>query len=339
MLNPLLDRYDTVLLDMDGVITSEEVYWNASALSVYELLHSKNYFGEQELDPIILMEKLPEIRADIFAGDKTIKMLKNKGVNNNWDMAWIVLTGALFLDTTDFSAVYAWAQELPSVEDGMFLCISEILEKLGFSKEDAMHHQGVWDKIQFAFQEWFLGSQQIEKYWHAPAIQPGKPGLSFRESPLVDREKLLRLFAEIAETKRLGIGTGRPRVEAETPLDAWGAMPYFTKDAIVTYDELEALAKKTPGVSYAKPHPYMFLRGVFGADYPSEDLLSGNYDKARCAKTLVIGDAACDLFSAKNAGCDFAAVLTGIQGENARGFFEENNADYILRDILELLQS
>ena len=339
MLNPLLDRYDIVLLDMDGVITSEEVYWNAAALSVYELLHSKNYYGKESLDPAALMEKLPEIRADIFTEDKTIKVLKNKGVNNNWDLAWIVLTGAKHLDTTDFSLVYSWAQELPDVENGMFAFVSEILEKLGFSKEDAMHHSGLWDKIQFAFQEWFLGSEQIEKYWHAPAIQPGKPGLSFSEKPLVNQEKLLRLFSEIAETKRLGIGTGRPRVEAETPLISWKAMPYMTRDSIVTYDELEALAKKNPGTSYAKPHPYMFLRGVFGYDHPTEDLMAGRYDKSRCAKTLVIGDAACDLFAAKNAGCDFAAVLTGVQGEAARGFFEENNADYILRDILELLQS
>ena len=38
---PFLEKYDTILFDMDGVITSEEMYWKAAALIVHEFLHSK----------------------------------------------------------------------------------------------------------------------------------------------------------------------------------------------------------------------------------------------------------------------------------------------------------
>ena len=64
-----------------------------------------------------------------------------------------------------------------------------------------------------------------------------------------------------------------------------------------------------------------------------------NYDKEPCKKTLVIGDAGCDLFAAKAAGCDFLAVLTGISGESARAYFLQEGADYVLSNILELLES
>ncbi|MGN1058809.1 MAG: HAD family hydrolase, partial [Clostridia bacterium] len=117
----------------------------------------------------------------------------------------------------------------------------------------------------------------------------------------------------------------------------------FTPDAIVTYQDVQAaqaaLGDTMPGITLTKPHPYMFLKGVFGNAVSDADLAAGRFDPAPCAKTLVIGDAACDLFAAKQAGCDFAAVLTGIDGENARDFFKQEKADYILHNILELLES
>ncbi len=332
-----LERYDTILFDMDGVITSEQVYWNAAALTVYELLHSKLYYGTSEIDPQALMENPFQVRAEIFLQDTVITAIKNKGVNNNWDLAWLTAAGGLCLKTTDFAQIGQWLTGLPKVEEGMFDHVSESLfQKADLSEENARHHGGLWTKCLLSFQEWFLGNELAQKVWDASALQPGKTGLSFGEQPIVDKEKLLALLSRLAETKGLGIGTGRPRIEAETPLKTWGAYQYFDPDAIVTYDELSELQSQNPGVSYAKPHPYMFLRGVFGKTISSEDLLQGKFDKEKCKRTLVIGDAACDLLAAKNAGCNFLAVLTGIQGEGAREFFEENGADYILRDVLEL---
>ena len=41
-----LDKYDTVIFDMDGVITSEQNYWNCAALTVWEYL---NYNSGQKI--------------------------------------------------------------------------------------------------------------------------------------------------------------------------------------------------------------------------------------------------------------------------------------------------
>ena len=170
-----------------------------------------------------------------------------------------------------------------------------------------------------------------------------KSGLTYGEEPIVDKEKLLTLFSLLGASKRLGIGTGRPRVEAITPLTRWGAMDFVDKDTIITYQDVHeaqtALQKENPGLSLTKPHPYVFLRGVFQSSLRDEDLIAGLYDKEKCRKTLVVGDALCDLLAAKAAGCDFAAVLTGIDGEMARSYFEAEKADYILHNILELLES
>ncbi len=343
MLHALLDRYDTVLLDMDGVITSEQVYWNSAALTVWELLFSKQHFGTEDIDPKELTNRLKELRSLVFLDDAVIRFLKNKGVNNNWDLSWVIVAGALFLNTRDFSAIFDWIRILPDVKNGLYAAVTDALLFSGMAEEYAVQYGGLWKTNQLVFQEWFLGSELFPKYWNSPSLLAGKPGLTFSEEPLVEKEPLIRLLSEIAETKRLGIGSGRPRIEAENPLRSWGVYNLFEKDAIVTYNDVmdaqEEVSKQLDGASLSKPHPFMFLRGVFGTKHTTAELLDGQFDSVPCKKTLVIGDAGCDLFSAKSAGCDFLAVLTGIDGENARGYFEENGADYILHNILDLLES
>ena len=344
-LKPFLAGYDTILLDLDGVVTGEEVYWNTAALTVWELLFSKQYFGtEKDFDASGVFSRLPEIRKRVFCDDAVIKTVKTRGVNNNWDLAWLVTSGSLILQTHNFEAVYDWLKKLPDTAAEMFAAVAEQLcAALSMPSEEAAHQGGFWRKLQFCFQEWFLGSELFPLYWEQPTMQAGKPGLTFGEEPIVDKEKLLALFALLAENKRLGIGTGRPRVEMQNPLKRWNALSYFTPEAIVTHNEVQKaqqeLRRKMPDIVLTKPHPYIFLKGIFGDLVPDEKLVSGDFDKAPCKKTLVIGDAACDLLAAKAAGCDFLAVLTGVDGENARSYFEKEKAEYILHNILELLES
>ena len=48
-----LDKYDTVIFDMDGVITSEQNYWNCAALTVWEYL---NYNSGQKINAAECMQ-------------------------------------------------------------------------------------------------------------------------------------------------------------------------------------------------------------------------------------------------------------------------------------------
>ena len=47
-------------------------------------------------------------------------------------------------------------------------------------------------------------------------------------------------------------------------------------------------------------------------------------------EVLVVGDSLADLLAARQMGCQFAAVLTGLSGKDARSDFEKHEADYIL---------
>ena len=343
-LAPFMKKYDTVLFDMDGVITSEESYWNIAAMTVVEQLHSKHYFGAEEIDTKYYMAHIRDMRETVFCNDRTIKLVKNRGVNSNWDLAYLVLGAALILGTdTDFEAVYAY---LKALDEDVFQMYDHIGHELArILKKPFSHTERLgpfWTGVTYCFQEWFLGDDLFPEVWGVDCVQTGKSGLMFAEQPIVDKDRLITLFRLLNEAgMRVGIGTGRPRVEAVGVLKQWDALRFFAPDAVIDYthvtdaeSHLRSLGQDT---ALTKPHPYMFLKGIFGSGYPDEKIAAGVYDKKRCATVLVVGDAGADLYAAFAAGCDFAAVLTGIQKQEARPFFEREHATYILNDVLELM--
>lgn len=84
-----------IIFDMDGVITSEERYWDAAALTVWELLFSGNYLG---LKPLAMLppfktdpsaQEIASVRRVVFCEDKVISFFKRQAVNSNWDLAFL----------------------------------------------------------------------------------------------------------------------------------------------------------------------------------------------------------------------------------------------------------
>ena len=58
-----LDKYDTVIFDMDGVITSEQNYWNCAALTVWEYL---NYNSGQKINAAECMQNILRNTTAVF---------------------------------------------------------------------------------------------------------------------------------------------------------------------------------------------------------------------------------------------------------------------------------
>lgn len=81
----------TVLFDVDGVFLSEERCFDASALTVWELLYSPDYLGlSGESFTVDLQEEdIRRIRRQVFAEDETLNFMKSRGINSNWDMVFL----------------------------------------------------------------------------------------------------------------------------------------------------------------------------------------------------------------------------------------------------------
>ncbi len=332
-----LDKYDTVIFDMDGVITSEENYWNVAALTVWEYLGSKRGVTINSAE---CMKNLQEIRKRVFCDDEIVVELKKRGVNSNWDLGYVVMCVALICcaENSDFSAVLEYIRKMPeniiSEYDNLAL---ECSRKCGLDFEWLKRNSVMWQTMQCLFQEWFLGDELFFAQYGAFPKNRGKSGLLFKEEPIVDKAKLIKLLEMLGKEKRVCTGTGRPYIEMIQPLKDWKVLEYFAKDGLSNYDYVKQAEKMLNNNALTKPHPYMFLKALYGTDYDDEKIVNGDYDAEPIKRTLVVGDAGADILAAQAMGADFAAVLTGINGKEMRGYFQEQGADYIFDSVEDFL--
>lgn len=329
-----LDKYDTLIFDMDGVITSEQNYWNSAALTAYEYLNSSRGFGTGSIDASDCERRIGEIRSDIFISDKLIATLKDKGVNSNWDLAYVTV---LIYIITDGNGVLDYAKSLSGNILAEYDNLAELAaEKCGAPKRDFVRNERIWKEMQMCFQEWFLGDKLFFAEYGKKPKKDGKAGLINSEEPIVEKSRLISCLDSLSKTKRLCIGTGRPKNELLPPLERWGILNHFDQSGICTYDEVKRAEEKS-GMTLTKPAPYTFVKAFFGTDCPDDIIIKGSYKKSEIKRVLVIGDAGADILAAKAMGADFCAVLTGVAGDKARDYFEEMNAEYILNSVCDML--
>jgi len=84
----------TILFDVDGVMLSEERYFDASALTVWELLYSSQYLGltNDTFSPAPEEAEIRRVRAEVFAQDDVLNFIKSRGINSNWDMVFLAFS-------------------------------------------------------------------------------------------------------------------------------------------------------------------------------------------------------------------------------------------------------
>lgn len=91
-----------VIFDIDGVLLSEERYFDVSGLVVWEWLYGKKYMGlpseQDDFDGSCVNEgQISAIRNKVWGKDYLLKWLKSKGINSNWDMVHAYLVTLMWL--------------------------------------------------------------------------------------------------------------------------------------------------------------------------------------------------------------------------------------------------
>ncbi len=331
-----LNNFDTIIFDMDGVITSEVSYWQTAAATCCDLLLNYEHYGVCGIDKEWVRKQYIEIYNTILCGGRTVRAVKNLGVNTNWDLAYIVFCVSKYLnpdlDTLDaahFQSVCMFIENIdlkaPDVYDALGELVKTIIKK---DKDDYFKRGGkyFWKELCDTFELWYLGSDEFE-------------GINSSETLLFPAEDIKKVLKTLTDSNiRLGIGTGRPREEIEHPLEKYGLYKYFDKSLCVCYDDILAAEQELkPKNPLAKPDPFVFLKAVLGKNHTNRQIIDGDYTYGELEKTLIVGDAPSDLLAAQKGGFNFLAVLTGIDGENAMKYFQQNKADYILNNILEMI--
>jgi phosphoglycolate phosphatase-like HAD superfamily hydrolase len=367
----------TILFDVDGVLLSEEHYFDASALTVWEMLISSNYLGlaPKKFKTDYSEDEIKDIRESVFENDKVLKFMKSRGLNANWDMIYLSFCHQLIhllsqVKETEFTKINNWCQapidrealvEIGRVlsnyhvEVDFSLFVEEFArseatkqELLSYLNELAKEKLGVettiflkgelWSVCEHVSQEWYVGDEHVLTSTGRSSVQTGKKGFLANETTLAPRQDIDQLFQYLnASGFTIGIGTGRPELETIQPFQHLEWLKHFDENQIITADEVLKAEKELPErKSLSKPHPFTYIMGLLGKEASVQECLTMPLPIDNAETVLVVGDSLADLLAARQLGCQFAAVLTGLSGKDARSDFEKHEADYILDTVLDL---
>jgi phosphoglycolate phosphatase-like HAD superfamily hydrolase len=321
---------ELLIFDLDGVVTSEQKYWNTARLTVWELISRSpylglaDYFGADLATPAQVMA-----HADRIIDTEFITELKNRAVNSNWDLTFFVfslhligilqqlntvqssdpttditvqltaLGQALENHTIDHTASQQLIQQFwaattelrgTAVQEYVATFAAQIL---GQSLD--IFNSDLWSLCYHNFQAWY----EAKKGYQLPD-----------DETVLAVEQIRQTLELLAKHFTLGIATGRPRAETIEPLQKLALLPYFAADRVVTYDEvLAAEASLSHSLKLGKPHPFIVLQAIYPDLNPTEILTKIGEQHPQIA---YIGDAASDVVAAQGAGCLSIGVLTGF---------------------------
>jgi phosphoglycolate phosphatase-like HAD superfamily hydrolase len=362
-----MDDFKLLVFDLDGVITSEQKYWNTARLTVWEMLCQPEYLGLAEhfgggiATPDLVLAQGESVISTAF-----ITELKNRAVNSNWDLTFFVVSLQLIaiLAQLNSADLFVLQQSSHSLADNLQAIASlapSAIGKLGskqsiktsrsqqiiqeFWQESInLKGTGVQDHVP-VFARRVLG-QDLELfrshsdlwqlcYQNFQAWYEGRKGYQLPDDETVlPVAEIQQMLGALAQRYKLAIATGRPRNETILPLTKLGLLEYFEADRVVTYDEVLA-AEQLVQIKLGKPHPFIVLKAIY-PDLSDAELIG--LAESSHPGVAYIGDAASDVVAAQAAGCCSIGVLTGfgVDLEYKRQVLGKIGCDHIIASVAAL---
>ena len=364
----------TILFDVDGVLLSEEHYFDASALTVWEMLISCNYLAlaPEKFRTNYKEAEIKEIRKQVFGeNDEILKFMKSRGLNANWDMIYLSFSHQLIhllsqIKETEYEKITKWCQApidretllemgrvLSNYQVQMDFSLfvkdyersqamkQELLDYLNvlawekLSVETSIFHKGIlWSVCEHVSQEWYVGDEHVLESTGLPSVQTGKQGFLVNETTLAPKDKISELF-QYLKAAGYQIGIGTGRPALET------IQPFYHLDWLKHFDEKHIvtadevlIAEKEIPEKRSLSKPHPFT--YIAGIYGKDKPVEECLEMSHASEVLVVGDSLADLLAARQIGAQMAAVLTGLSGKDARADFEKHQADFILDSVLDL---
>lgn len=292
---------DLLIFDMDGVLIDVSRSYRKT---IQQTIH-------------IYLEHCLGLKADLVSNGDISLFKSAGGFNNDWDLTAGFLHYLLSVSTVpplrkkrNFSSLdqtvlhlrqqlsrYHQKKPLTIVKRNFISFLSQVKSSGGGLKGVRAVLKGKWDGwiyhhgdlerenlVKRIFQEIYLG-EKFASHYH---LQP----LFYRDKGLYLREKLIvgrNILSSLRKRVKLGIASGRPRLEAALALKRFRLTSYF--DCVVTLDECEeeeARIFKATGkrVKLSKPHPFSLQKVIeeVGISKPHCAYIGDVVDDMRAAK-------------------------------------------------------
>ena len=320
-----------IVFDMDGVLVDVSRSYRDTVRQTATLFFKDARAYKKLPDPLFPLTDLAAVK-------------QSGGLNNDWDLSCLVIN--LLFNEIEKPPVYESKDPFDRYRETISQCdvtpltefltstpnpLSTLHQKAGPSKNSFIYglyagDVGSGNIIKQIFQEVYLGQALFEDtYRLVPQFYRGK-GFNHRERLVIDKSMLEGLAANHI----LAIATGRPRSEADYPLDHFGLRKYFSEilaleDCLQEEDKIFKLEGRK--VSLSKPHPYML------------DAIASKLNKPVDAY-FYIGDMPDDMVAAKKSQTGYKGIgfiLTAPDKESLKKELLRAGADTIIEDIDQLM--
>ncbi|MBU4370509.1 MAG: HAD family hydrolase [Proteobacteria bacterium] len=332
-----MTRPKLIVFDMDGVLIDVSGSYRETARKTARLFFNEaKGFGKLP-DPLFPLTDLAELK-------------QTGGLNNDWDLT--AMTLQLLFALVKPPDVPLSGEPPPSAEETIRRCdVSDLADFLNASSRPLMElldrygrrhdpfvtscYQGdvvTGNRIKRIFQEIYLG-RSLFTALYGDTLPQGVPVPGcYRGEGLIHRESLLMdptLLADLSRDHILAVATGRPRAEADFPLDRFDLRKYF--QLVITLDDCTREEERIytecgERISLKKPDPYML------------DLIPHRIGKG-FSEFYYLGDMPDDMQAARSSKTGYrgiGVVLSSADPENLRKELLQAGAEQIIDDYAEL---
>ncbi|MHB8829262.1 MAG: HAD family hydrolase [Syntrophales bacterium] len=313
-----------IVFDMDGVLIDVSASYREAVRKTARLF----------LAGTVNFDKLPD---PLFSPEELLRLKQTGGLNNDWELT------ARTIDLL-FTLLESPAGSTPSADSVSYKNairtydaqkLADFLHKSGTPLTDiaALKKGGKSSFVERCFRGDVKTGNIIKRMFQEIYLGPAlfraaydlEPEFS-RDEGLIDNETLLfsaAILEDLARRHTLAIATGRPKMEAEYPLERFGIGKYFRD--VVTHDdclseEARLYREKNVHVSLEKPHPFML-------DLLS-DQLGNSFDQR-----FYVGDMPDDMQAARAAQKKYRAIGTlfvASTAQNSRDILIRAGADHVI---------
>ena len=320
-----------IAFDMDGVIMDVSASYRDVVRQTARLFFQPARGAEQLPDPLFDLVDLAAIK-------------QTGGLNNDWDLTFVVIN--LLFTLVDPPPIHpnreSWQRyreiigrcdvtTLAALLNSQDCSLISLLKQQGRPENDFIAScfrgdVGTGNIIKQIFQEIYLGEELFRStYGLNPTVYQGE-GYILREKVMIDRQ----LLEELAGHNMLAIATGRPRSEAEYPLNHYQLNQFFSQ--IWTLDDCLAEEKRIfelegRTVALSKPNPFMLNAIVKNCRQPFKSF-------------FYVGDMPDDMLAAARSDAECQGIgilLSAPDKKNLKKDLIEAGADYVI-DSFEALR-
>lgn len=332
-----LKKYDRLVIEPDGVITSDCHFITCAMLSVYEMCNSKDYFGKTVLDYTSVYNNQKQITDLFLSSGKLPVVLSELGVDYPIDIAYILLCAILGIgERRDFSNIYNYFRYIDLHTPDIFDHCATLLGRV-LPDKDCKRGGEVWLTLKRCYYEWLYGDELYEMYTEEPFTGKGKPPVILQDSlcqPIISIRDTLS--ALLTAGKKISLCTLRTRPEVEVSFRRFKLDNIFSHENTVTVDDITEAGHKPNINSPLDPDPYAFARGAVGTSFSETAYEAGEYDEL-FSRTLIVSSSPTSLFASQALGAGFAAVIRDPLDKSLKDMFRQFEADYVLDSFLDLV--